>query len=250
MNVIDFSDVPNEWRHILTYGKAYEEVGPNENNAEETAQEAENWFNISQEEVRRKDYDGNMTGRLIKFHHAGHPGASIAILRHMININSVDQKTLDDALSQMLDLGFETIDSIASGLDHPIWDQGDYLIPKLTGIHPILCLQYIQKTMTSFGFNSQEDYRHFIERNGLETELTPFAHARNNATFALAWLLDEEIIRGNGYENYSNYNYSVTAGQGNADLRKHLNDANERIRDVLFNDYTFEQAEAVLLGRG
>lgn len=204
------------------------------------------WHEVNQEDVASADTYTEMHNRLSILDDFGVAGASVALAQNIMGNDGIAEGSLEEARAQMHLLGLKSGETLPD--DHPVWQQGDILIPMLVGIHPVVCLKQIQMAMLGWGFASQQDYRDYIAEHDLEAALTPFSHARNNAVFTLAFLRQPQTVLDEGFENYSQYSYSVLTEARGEKLRSTLNDTNERIRSVLYTDMSFEEASWTLLG--
>jgi hypothetical protein len=200
------------------------------------------WFDVNYKDIREEVLD-----RLTSLKSFRVPLAGLAILRLLVGEGPIDDKNLLSARLQLRSLGLQTSDTLAGNENHPVWQQGDFLIPILIGFHPCIGLQFIQNTLVDMGFSSQEQYIDHIIKNELDNVITPFSHVRNNAVYTLAFLRNEKIITNKNFDDYSDYMFSIMSQDIGQDLENYLDDANERIRAVLFSSMTFEEADTLLL---
>ena len=200
------------------------------------------WFDVTYDDVRK-----SAVKRLRLLNEFNVPTAGIALARTFSGNEPIDEENLISAHSQLKQLGLATSETLDKNDSHPVWQQGDFLIPLLTGIHPCLALKQIQLALIDMGFSSQEEYRDYVSINELEAILTPFSHARNNAVFSLAFVRAPNLIAEEKFDDYGDYAYSVLAGKCSQNVKDLLGDTNEKIRMVLFSQMEFEEADALLL---
>jgi hypothetical protein len=200
------------------------------------------WFEITYDDVWKQ-----AAKRLNLLDEFGLVAAGAGIVQTLIGNEPISEEILTSARSQLKELGLETSETLDENDSHPVWQQGDFLIPLLTGIHPCLALKQIQLALIDMGFSSQEEYRDYVSINELEAILTPFSHARNNAVFSLAFVRAPNLIAEEKFDDYGDYAYSVLAGKCSQNVKDLLGDTNEKIRMVLFSQMEFEEADALLL---
>lgn len=200
------------------------------------------WFEVTYDDVWKQAAE-----RLRLLDEFGVAGVNFAIMQTIMGNEPIDEENLTLARSQLKELGLETSETLDENDSHPVWQQGDFLIPLLTGIHPCFALKQIQHALIDMGFSSQEEYRDYVSINELEAILTPFSHARNNAVFSLAFVRAPNLIAEEKFDDYGDYAYSVLAGKCSQNVRDLLGDTNEKIRMVLFSQMEFEEADALLL---
>ncbi|MDB2469666.1 hypothetical protein N9X39_06355 [Alphaproteobacteria bacterium] len=199
------------------------------------------WFEVTYDDVWKSAGE-----RLMLLNEFDVLTAGAAMLQTYIGNEPIDEENLISARSQLKELGLATSETLDENDSHPVWQQGDFLIPMLMGVHPCLALKQIQHALIDMGFSSQEEYRDYISINKLDAILTPFSHARNNAVFSLAFLRNPELIQ-EKFDGYSNYAYSVLCEERSQNLEDLLSDTNERIRMVLFSQMKLEEADGLLL---
>ena len=200
------------------------------------------WFDVTYDDVRK-----SAVKRLRLLNEFNVPTAGIALARTFSGNEPIDEENLISAHSQLKQLGLATSETLDENDSHPVWQQGDFLIPMLMGVHPCLALKQIQHALIDMGFSSQEEYRDYISINKLDAILTPFSHARNNAVFSLAFVRAPNLIAEEKFDDYGDYAYSVLAGKCSQNVKDLLGDTNEKIRMVLFSQMEFEEADALLL---
>lgn len=207
--------------------------------------------------MSEKEWQDQSLARLRYLHEAFYenendPGTlsvGVALDKLESNKEPYKQKDIEGALKEMLSSGLRLKSEITDETEQRVWKQGDFLIPMLMGVHPLICLQYIQKIMTGLGFSNQQEYRDFIEKKGLQGQLTPFSHARNNVTFSLTWIHHVTVIRSNYYTQfYPDFLKMLYEEQPDESLKQLLDITNEKIRSVLFSDTNFKEAETILIG--
>ena len=100
------------------------------------------WFEVTYDDVWESAAE-----RLRLLHEFDVIFAGAAMAQTFMGNEPIDEENLISARSQLKELGLATSETLDENDSHPVWQQGDFLIPMLMGVHPCLALKQIQHAL-------------------------------------------------------------------------------------------------------